>query len=611
MMNPGATYLSNGKTEFVVWAPLKNKMLLHLIDPINKKYEMQKNAAGYFHLTIDAVPNTKYFFVPEGQKDLPDPASQFQPDGVHGPSQVIDHSKFEWSDTTWKGIQFADLILYELHIGTFTHDGTFDAAIRKLDHLVDTGINGIELMPVAQFPGNRNWGYDGVFPFAIQNSYGGPDGLKKFVNACHQKGIAVFIDVVYNHLGPEGNYVGEFGPYFTDHYHTPWGKAFNFDSAWCDGVREYFVYNTEYLFDNFHIDGLRFDAVHFVMDMGAITIWELIHQKISEIGKRTGKLLHTIAESDLNSPKVVKPVESGGLGFSAQWLDDFHHALYVLLHEEGKKFYEDFGKTEQLVKAFKEGFVHSGEFVKFRKKKFGASSAKLSGDKFVVFSDNHDQAGNRATGARLTSLVEFEKIKLAAAATLLSPYVPMLFMGEEYGEKSPFLYFTSHSDPELIKAVQEGRKRDFQHFDWSVTPPDPQDEKTFLQSKLKWNLDYTPNKILQQWYKELIRLRKTYLALQNFNKEDVDANMNEELFSLHRRSVSSQEDLICVFNFSSAKSFRFQFPAGNDCWEKILDSKDNQWIDGQTSFQSKRTMFPSSKEISIPPLNVSVFLMKE
>ncbi|HEY1870667.1 MAG TPA: alpha-amylase family glycosyl hydrolase, partial [Chitinophagaceae bacterium] len=388
-MNIGSTY-SPGNTKFIVWAPLKKRMILHIVYPFEKKIEMQKDDSGYFHAETKTENGSRYFFMPEEEKDLPDPASKFQPHGVHGPSEVIDEN-FEWADANWKGIPFEDLVLYELHAGIFTNEGTFEAIIEKLDHLISTGINAIEMMPIAQFPGNRNWGYDGVFPFAVQNSYGGPWGLKKLVNACHQKGIAVFLDVVFNHLGPEGNYLEQFGPYFTDKYKTPWGKAINFDGQYSDAVRDFFSDNAIYWFEYFHIDGLRFDAIHEVHDAGSKHFWQFMHQNIRKLEQRLGRSFYTIAESDLNDPKVVGSAELGGFDFSAQWLDDFHHALYTLVdRERGKILYADFGNINQLAKAYKDGFVHSGEYVDFRKKKFGASSAGVPGNKFVVFIDNHD-----------------------------------------------------------------------------------------------------------------------------------------------------------------------------------------------------------------------------
>ncbi|MBU1821504.1 MAG: malto-oligosyltrehalose trehalohydrolase, partial [Bacteroidetes bacterium] len=444
MKQAGAHLRAANECDFTVWAPEKQSMTLHITAPHEQRVAMQKDDMGYFNVLVKGVqPGTRYFFAPNGEKEFPDPASHYQPEGVHGPSEVVDHAAFAWQDKDWRGLPFKDLILYEIHIGTFTSEGTCEAIIPCLDELAATGINAIELMPVSQFAGGRNWGYDGVYPYAVQNSYGGPEGLKKLVDACHSRGIAVFMDVLYNHIGPEGNYFGQYGPYFTDKYSTPWGTAINFDGEWSDGVREYFATNVIHWFDTYHIDGLRLDAVHTIYDTGAVSFWELTRQRIELLQQKIGRTFYLVAESDLNSPRVVKSPEVGGMGFEAQWLDDFHHALYVLLDEKGQERYADFGQMEQLAKAYTDGFVHSGEYVKFRKRKHGASSVGIPGEKFVVFNQNHDQIGNRVGGERLSVLVDFERQKLAAAAVLLSPYVPMLFMGEEYAENTPFFYFVS------------------------------------------------------------------------------------------------------------------------------------------------------------------------
>jgi maltooligosyltrehalose trehalohydrolase len=607
-MKIGSHVLPDGNQEFKVWAPLKEKMFLHVVQPFDKKIEMQKDDGGYFHATVETDDLCRYFLVPEGKQEFPDPASQFQPEGVHGPSEVVDHSAYKWNDSNWKGIPFGELILYELHIGTFTQEGTFEAIIGKLDHLTATGINAIELMPVAQFPGNRNWGYDGVYPYAVQNSYGGPIGFKKLVDGCHQKGVAVFLDVVYNHLGPEGNYLEQFGPYFTEHYKTPWGRAINYDGKWADGVREFFSGNAVYFFEHFHLDGLRLDATHQVYDMGAVHIWELMHERIRNLEKKLGRPLYTIAENDLNSPRVVKPPSVGGFGFTAQWLDDFHHALYAAIDKEGKKSYSDFGELDQLAKAYKEGFVHSGEYVQFRKKRFGASSSGISGDRFVVFIDNHDQAGNRANGSCLTSILSFEKIKLASAAYLFSPYVPMLLMGEEYGDDAPFLYFISHSDQELVKLVKEGTLKEFEHLGWEADPPDPCAEDSFQRSKLHWEkLSEQKHRLIHHWYKELIHLRKTCSALQSFDKNDVWVNVHQDILELHRRSAAHDQEIICVFNFSETDSVPFTMPTSKWPWKKIIDANDDKWaLKPQNGCSCACTIRPGEK-ITVPHLTVVAY----
>lgn len=588
MKNVGAVPLPNGACRFRVWAPGKKQMMLHLLTPDEKIIPLRAVGGGYFEVEIkNRLPGTRYFFQPEEERDYPDPASHYQPEGVHGPSEVVDHSSFKWQDHSWKGIPFEELILYELHVGTFTQEGTFEGIIPLLEELVEVGINGIELMPVSQFPGNRNWGYDGVFPYAVQNSYGGPEGLKKLVDACHQKGIAVFLDVVYNHLGPEGNYLNKFGPYFTDKYKTPWGDAINFDGEWSDGVRDYFANNALHWFEHYHLDGLRCDAIHAVFDSGAVNFWELTQKKIKYVEQKLGRHFHLIAESDLNSPKVVRAPDLGGYGFRAQWLDDFHHALYVLVDKKGKDRYEDFGSLEQLAKAYSDGFVHSGEFVKFRKRKHGSSSAGIPGDKFVAFNQNHDQVGNRVLGERLCDLVNLESLKLAAAAVFLSPYVPMLFMGEEYADASPFFYFVSHSDPDLIHAVQEGRKKEFDSFKWKLDPPDPQNKDTFNRSKLQWHLrDTGRHKIMLQWHKKLIELRKLLPALKSFDKNNVRTNIpSPGLLVLHRKSEAEEQQLLCLFNFGDSAA-SFIFPDLAPDLKKLLDSKDAQWTENENSISS-------------------------
>jgi maltooligosyltrehalose trehalohydrolase len=571
---------------------------------------MQKNGEGYFTVTIEAEQDAlRYFYKPEGQKDYPDPASPYQPEGVHGPSQTVDHSAYQWQDREWKGMPLHEMVIYEIHVGTFTPEGTFEAIIPRLEALVQSGINTLELMPVSQFPGNRNWGYDGVYLYAVQNSYGGPQGLKKLVDACHQAGMAVLLDVVYNHVGPEGNYLSQFGPYFTHKYRTPWGDAINYDDAWSDGVREYFSNNAIYWMENYHIDGLRCDAIHAVFDNGAVHFWELTSEKIRALEAQTGKRFHLMAESDLNSPKVVKSPAVGGYGFDAQWLDDFHHALYVMLNPADKKRYYDFGAMEQLAKAYTDGFVHSGEWVKFRKRRHGASSAGIPGDKFVAFNLNHDQAGNRAGGERLCMLVNFERVKLAAAALLLAPYVPLLFMGEEYADDTPFFYFVSHSDKDLIKAVQEGRRDEFKDFGFDQEIPDPQSEDTFNRSKICWeNRDKAHYKIIRQWHEELLQMRKKLAPLKNFDKASVEVVViSETALALMRQSADGNEKLLCLFNFAEEET-AWHLPDRFCKGSKVLDSKESRWMMSATEdTRLAPSLLTSTRELSLQPLSVAVY----
>jgi len=585
-------------------------MTLHIVYPVEQKIKMIPDDEGYFSIEVDTVEEgTRYFFMPEDKKDFPDPASHYQPEGVHGASEVINQEAFIWNDQNWRGISFQDLILYELHVGTFTKTGTFEAVIPLLDDLLDIGINALEIMPVAQFPGKRNWGYDGVFPYAVQNSYGGPEGLKKLINACHQKGIAVFLDVVYNHIGPEGNYFKEYGPYFTSKYCTPWGDAINFDGEWADGVREYFSNNVLYWFKDFHMDGLRLDAIHTIVDNSATHFWELVHKKIELLEQTSGRSRYLIAESDLNDPKVVRNVSNGGYGFTAQWLDDFHHALYVLLDAKGKIRYGDFGRMEQLAKAYVQGFVHSGEYVNFRKRKYGASSAGIPGDKFVVFNLNHDQAGNRIKGERLSALVDFERLKIAAAAVLLSPYIPMLFMGEEYGDETPFFYFVDHSDKDLIEAVQEGRKNEFANFKAEGEPRDPQNETTFTDSIVRWNKrSEGKHAIMLQWHKTLLGLRQTNAALQNFNKSDMTATaLGESALILQRACALGKTRLFCLLNFSD-QTIPYSFQNITEKYSKIIDSKDKRWMpDTDEHKELSPIVIQAPVTLQLLPLSVTVY----
>jgi maltooligosyltrehalose trehalohydrolase len=520
---------------------------------------------------------------------------------------LVDHHAYVWQDSNWRGLPFCELIFYELHVGTFTEEGSFEAVIPRLDDLSAIGINAIELMPVAQCPGIRNWGYDGVFPYAVQQTYGGPEGLKKLVDACHRRGIAVFLDVVYNHLGREGNYLPFFGPYFSDKYHTPWGKTFNFDGPWSDGVKDYIIGNVIHWAEHYHIDGLRLDAIHEIFDRNAVTIWDLLHIRVKEWQQRSGRILYLIAESDLNSPRVIRSPEIGGYGFDAQWLDDFHHALYVLLDKEGLQHYRDFGRLEQFAKAYTEGFVHSGQYVQFRQRKHGASSAGICGDRFIVFNQNHDLPGNRPGGERLSVLVDFKKLKLAAAALLLSPYIPMLFMGEEYGEKAPFYFFSDYGDPKLQNELREGRKKEFAAFEWNEDPPDSQDEAVFLRSKLQWDLRREgQHQKLLDWHRLLIQLRKSHPLLRDHSRNNSRADLlGQSGLAVYRRSTNGLRILLCLFNFSGEElPYTFLQEGGYDPGP----TDGRQWKKLAVSFE---TPFPShflaGEEAILPPWTATVY----
>ena len=580
----GAHYSGSDKCRFRVWTPNVQNISTIITTQGNREIPLVLQENGYWQAQAENVqPGSRYFFRLNNSTERSDPASNYQPEGVFGPSEVIDHESFEWTDDNWHGIPLSSMIMYEIHTGTFTPEGTFEAITSRLDDLIELGVNAIELMPVTQFPGERNWGYDGVFPFAVQNSYGGPEKLKYLVNICHQKNIAVILDVVYNHLGPEGNFLPEFGPYFTEKYETPWGKAINFDDEHSDQVRHYFISNAIYWFELYHIDALRLDALHAVFDMSAKHFVRELAEKVADFSSSKGRKFYLIGESDLNDVRLIKPMEKDGYGLDAQWCDDFHHSLHALLtHEEGG-YYDDFGQINHLVKAFREGFVYSWQYSKYRKRKHGSSSRDVPAGKFVVFSQNHDQVGNRMTGERLPELVSFEKLKLAAGIVLFSPYIPMLFMGQEYGEDAPFLYFVSHNDPSLVSAVREGRKSQFDTSESQARIPDPQAIETFLDSKIKWeDRNCDRHKILLEFYTELIRMRKEIPALYTLNNKNLQIHViaKKRLLILHRRHYKSH--VICFVNFEHEEcNFTPDMPEG--IWSRLIDSSEEKWAGKSTT----------------------------
>ncbi len=516
----GAWPVGPSFVRFRVWAPYAHRVAVRLFgadgQPLPQApIPLASRDLGYFEATVPGVePGIRYRYVLDGQKERPDPASRFQPDGVHGPSAVVDPASFQWSDQHWCGLPPGELMIYELHTGTFTPEGTFQAIIPHLDYLRDdVGITAIELMPVAQFPGTRNWGYDGVYPFAPQASYGRPEGLKALVDACHAKGLAVVLDVVYNHLGPEGNYLGDFGPYFTDRYRTPWGSAINYDGPDSDEVRHYVISNALYWVTEYHIDALRLDAIHGIFDFSARHILYDLAEAVHAEAARLGRSILVIAESDLNDVRIIAPPAEGGHGLDAQWNDDFHHALHTLLTGERSGYYEDFGCLDHLATALREGFVYSGQRSSYRRRRHGNSARHRPASQFIVCAQNHDQVGNRACGDRLSTLVPNEALKVAAAAVLLGPNIPLLFMGEEYGETAPFQYFTEHGDPALVEAVRQGRRADFAAFGWPGEVPDPQDPATFERSRVCGKPQTATQASLLRWYRRLIALRKSIPAL--------------------------------------------------------------------------------------------------
>lgn len=567
-MKVGALYLDGGEWRFSVWAPLQGSISLKVTSPESILIPMDRDKRGYWCTETPLSSDSRYFFTLDGGANRPDPASNYQPDGVHGPSQVIERS-YPWRDLGWRGIPLEEMIIYELHVGTITPEGTFQAIIPKLTDLLDLGVNALEVMPVSQFPGGRNWGYDGVYPFAVQNSYGGPEGFKKLIDACHGLDMSVILDVVYNHLGPEGNYLPEFGPYFTDKFKTAWGSAMNFDGPFSDEVRNFFIENALYWLEDFHVDALRLDAIHAIYDPSAKPFLQELAETVEAL---PGRKRYLIAESDLNDVRVINSRDKGGYGIDAQWCDDFHHSLHALLTGERSGYYQDFGSMENLAKAYQDGFVYSWKYSTFRRKHFGSSSAGLPGGRFIVFSENHDHVGNRLYGERMASLVTFEALKLAAGAVILSPYIPLIFMGQEYAEDAPFAYFVDHSDETLVQSVRDGRKKEFK---CEGDPPDPKDPQTFLQSKIVWEKrDEGHHKALLDLYRELIRLRKAYPALSNLSKENLTASLEGNVLIIRRKH--SRSDVTAVMNFAkedTSISLDLQGKTG----VKIIDSSDRSW----------------------------------
>lgn len=555
----GARARPDGSVAWRVWAPRARRVELVLHGDGPRAVPMAPEPGGYFAHTETGVPEgQRYAYRLDGGPERPDPCSLWQPEGVHGSSAVFDPANFGWSAGGWRGLPRHDLVFYELHVGTFTPEGTFDAVALRLRQLRELGVTAVELMPVGQFPGERGWGYDGVSPYATQHSYGGPRALQRLVDACHKEGLACFLDVVYNHLGPEGNYLGEFGPYFTDHYKTPWGSAMNYDGAGCDAVRDYVLDNVRMWLEEFRFDGLRLDAVHAIFDFGARPIPRAIQEVADEVAASQGRQVHLVAESDLNDPRLMLPAERGGHGLAAQWADDFHHAVHTLLTGERQGYYSDFGRPAQVAAAFGRPYLYAWEYSPHRGRKHGAPAPDdLAGDRFVVCVQNHDQVGNRARGDRLAALLgRPDKRRLAASLLLLSPYLPLLFMGEEYGEERPFPFFCSFGDPKLVRAVREGRKREFADFAWHGEVPDPHDEATFASAQLSWSWpEGSPAAALRRLYADLLTARRSWPALRDLTRRAgrlwPDAERGPVLEVV--RGAEGGETAVALFNLSGAQ----------------------------------------------------------
>jgi maltooligosyltrehalose trehalohydrolase len=570
-----------------VWAPRARQVELLLANGFSgeaafRKVAMQPTARGHFvYREEDIAEGQRYSFSIDGGPARPDPASRWQPDGVHRPSAVVRLPRFDWSEGRWKGLPRSELVLYELHVGTFTPEGTFDSLIGRLVELRDLGVTAIELMPVSQFPGGRSWGYDLAHPFAVHNTYGGPRGLQRLVAACHRVGLAVVLDVVYNHFGPEGTYVGDFGPYFTDRYNTPWGRAINFDDAGCDEVRAFVLDNVRMWIRDFHVDGLRVDAVHAVYDFGTRHILREIKEAADAEALRLGRPVHVIAESDLNDARLLNPPQCGGYGLDAQWSDDFHHAVHAFLTGERTNYYADFGRPEHIVKAINHAFVYDGVYSPFRGRRHGAPAGDHSRDRFVVAIQNHDQIGNRPRGDRLGTILEPGQQRLAAGLLLLAPAIPLIFMGEEYDETRPFPYFCSFEDPQIADAARRGRRREFAYEGNEDEVPDPQARETFESAKLSWSWKRSRQAGLRNLYQRLLVLRRRWFPLAkslSHRATLVEGGDGGALLLRLDRTIATEDgdsNLVTFFNLDSRpqqlpKSERFD-------GSLLLRSEDSQF----------------------------------
>lgn len=541
--------------EFRIWAPKADRISVKTGE---STYPMAPvGDRGWWSVQVEeAGPGTDYaFLLNDDPTPYPDPRSMWMPNGVHGASRVYATGKFTWTDERWQAPPLASAIIYEIHIGTFTPEGTFDSAITKLPHLAELGITHVEIMPVAEFPGDFGWGYDGVALFAVRHLYGGPDGLKRFVNACHEHGLAVLLDVVYNHFGPVGNYTGKFGPYVTDRHWTPWGDAVNLEFEDSDQVRRFFCDNALMWMDEYHIDGLRLDAVHEFVDRSAIHFMEQLALEVEELSAKLNRHLVLIAESDLNDPRVVRPREANGYGIDAQWNDDFHHALFTVLDPggKGKGYYSDFGSMEKLAKALTQIFVYDGIYSGYRRRVHGRRVEGLSTHRFIGFIQNHDQIGNRAKGDRLEHIVGFDRAKVALGLVMTSPFIPLLFQGEEFAASSPFQYFAHHDDPGMARSVSEGRKREFAAFGWLPEEiPDPEKKETFDRSKLQWDeMDDGLHAEMLDWCKRLIASRRQLLALNGGDPSRTRVQFDEagRWLSMERGNVR----VVCNLGEASVK----------------------------------------------------------
>jgi maltooligosyltrehalose trehalohydrolase len=613
-MRFGARPQADGSTVFRVWAPRVRSLEVKILGDDPRTFPLEAAGGGVFEARVEGVgAGADYLYVVDGN-ERPDPVSRSQPAGVHGPSRVVAPEEFEWTDEGWKGLALKDYVVYELHAGTFTPEGTFESVIPKLAHLKSLGVTAVELMPVAEFPGSRNWGYDGAHLYAPQSSYGGPEGLKELVDACHREGLAFVLDVVYNHLGPEGNYAGEFMPLYSESHKSPWGAGLNFDGEGAEGVRRYFVENALYWLTEYHVDALRLDAVHAIVDTSERHLLRQLAEEFRAQAETLGRPAYLIAESDLNDVRVLER-EGEGYGIDAQWSDDFHHALHALLTGADRGYFGDFGRVGDLAKALGEGFVYCGQHSTFRGKCHGTSSAGLPGEQFVVCIQNHDQIANGYWGDRLSRVVEPARQRLAAAVLLCgAPNVPMLFMGEEWGERAPFLYFTSHTDAELGRAVRTGRMEEYNSFvrEEGETEStiggfsDPQSEITFVRSKLDWEcLEKQPHAGMLAFYRDLLALRREHVALSNCDKTRTRVRFDEDRrwLAVERGDESgARAMLLCNLSHEAQP-----VPSTEGAWRLALWSGDARY-GGDTSHAAPPERIDDERTVGLAAWGAAVYV---
>lgn len=584
----GANLLRNGKCHFKVWAPHQSSVQVHIHKPGFSPQAMMPGEKGYFELDIRGLnENDLYTYILSDGVERSDPVSRFLPHGSIGPSAII-NSTFPWSDQNWKGLPQEDLIFYECHVGTFTPAGTLQGVQEKLPYLKDLGITCLELMPIGQFAGKFGWGYDPQNPYAVHNSYGHPQNLKELVDACHALEIAVCLDVVYNHFGPEGCYFGDFGPYWTDCYQTPWGKGINYDGAFSDEVRNYFLQNALYWITEYHVDALRLDALHALFDKSASPFLQQLSSAAEEIGVQQNRKIALIAESNLNDSRLIRPLAKDGMGLNAFWDEDFHHAWHVSITKETSGYYCDFHGLPDLKKAMNKGVVYEGKYSEFRHFSHGNSFRGIVPKQFVSFIQNHDQIGNRPIGDRISQTLSFDAEKMSALFLLLSPYLPLLFMGQEYGEKAPFQYFVDYENPELMTSIIENRKKEFSLDDLPVP-----DKSAFLLSKLNWQDHEPKQKVLLDLYKNLIRIRKKTPFFHSLQRKNIKVFASRQIWL-----AWEYPELACCCNFT--KNIQEIDVPFKDKFTLLLHTD-------QKKFLGKESLVFDAKKLTLPPECGAVF----